>query len=168
MNAAASNQAVTRVRQPTPFDLQAAHGCVQEADTRSDQSVVCRYAEPVSIPLPGGGAIRVRAKHDTFVDGREFIGQGIQPDIIVEPPSTTLPLGGIRFSRERLKSCAGPGESQSLRSTVSFRIRYRTTYCTPSESVVTAYTCSPRKSGEFPRPAAAATVPRNRPSGSNT
>ncbi len=35
--------------------------------------------------LPGGGLFRVCTKKDTYPDGREFVGYGIQPDILVEP-----------------------------------------------------------------------------------
>ena len=31
--------------------------------------------------LPCGGAARVCTKHDSFADGREFVGAGIKPDI---------------------------------------------------------------------------------------
>jgi carboxyl-terminal processing protease len=37
--------------------------------------------QPLTFKLPGGGAARVCTKHDSFADGREFVGVGIQPDI---------------------------------------------------------------------------------------
>jgi C-terminal processing protease CtpA/Prc len=37
--------------------------------------------QPLMFKLPGGGAARVCTKHDSFADGREFVGVGIQPDI---------------------------------------------------------------------------------------
>jgi C-terminal processing protease CtpA/Prc len=37
--------------------------------------------QPLMFKLPGGGIARVCTKHDTFADGREFVGVGIQPDI---------------------------------------------------------------------------------------
>jgi C-terminal processing protease CtpA/Prc len=37
--------------------------------------------QPLMFKLPGGGAARVCTKHDSFSDGREFVGLGIQPDI---------------------------------------------------------------------------------------
>ena len=37
--------------------------------------------QPFTFRLPGGGAARVCTKHDSFADGREFVGVGIQPDI---------------------------------------------------------------------------------------
>jgi carboxyl-terminal processing protease len=39
--------------------------------------------QPLTFKLPGGGAARVCTKHDSFADGREFVGVGIQPDIPV-------------------------------------------------------------------------------------
>lgn len=37
--------------------------------------------QPLMFKLPGGGTARVRTKHDSFADGREFVGVGVQPDI---------------------------------------------------------------------------------------
>lgn len=39
--------------------------------------------QPLMFKLPGGGAARVCTKHDSFADGREFVGVGIEPDIPV-------------------------------------------------------------------------------------
>lgn len=41
--------------------------------------------QPVMFTLPGGGMGGVCAKRDLFSDGREFIGIGIMPDILVRP-----------------------------------------------------------------------------------
>ena len=41
--------------------------------------------QPVMFSLPGGGMGRVCAKRDYFYDGTEFVGVGIQPDIVVHP-----------------------------------------------------------------------------------
>jgi hypothetical protein len=41
--------------------------------------------QPVMFSLPGGGMGRVCAKRDFFYDGTEFVGVGIQPDILVRP-----------------------------------------------------------------------------------
>jgi carboxyl-terminal processing protease len=43
--------------------------------------------EPVSFDLPGGGWARVCGKRETYPDGKEFVGIGIVPDIVV---STTI------------------------------------------------------------------------------
>lgn len=40
--------------------------------------------QPLSLELPGGGSARISAKRDFYPDGREFIGRGIQPDILVK------------------------------------------------------------------------------------
>ncbi|MNI72376.1 hypothetical protein D3C73_1283150 [compost metagenome] len=37
------------------------------------------------IDLPGSGSARICTKRDKLGDGGEFIGKGIQPDIIVSP-----------------------------------------------------------------------------------
>lgn len=39
--------------------------------------------QPLSFSLPGGGTARVCAKKDTYPDGKEFVGYGIKPDIVV-------------------------------------------------------------------------------------
>ena len=40
--------------------------------------------QPLSLELPGGGTARISAKRDFYPDGREFIGLGVQPDILVQ------------------------------------------------------------------------------------
>lgn len=40
--------------------------------------------QPLSLKLPGGGSARISAKRDFYPDGREFIGHGVQPDIVVK------------------------------------------------------------------------------------
>lgn len=37
--------------------------------------------QPLMFKLPGGGMARICTKHDSFADGSEFVGVGIQPDI---------------------------------------------------------------------------------------
>ena len=39
--------------------------------------------QPLSFTLPGGIQARVCTKHDSFPDGREFVGAGVQPTIAV-------------------------------------------------------------------------------------
>lgn len=41
--------------------------------------------QPLMIDLPGSGSARICTKRDKLGDGGEFIGKGIQPDIIVSP-----------------------------------------------------------------------------------
>lgn len=59
--------------------------------------------QPVVLHLPGGGTARVRAKHDTFHGGREFIGQGIRPDILVSPSIEDIASGGDPVLEEALR-----------------------------------------------------------------
>ncbi|MCB0575959.1 MAG: hypothetical protein KDC61_15495 [Saprospiraceae bacterium] len=39
--------------------------------------------QPIMFKLPGGGSARICTKKDTYPDGREFVGYGIQPDLVV-------------------------------------------------------------------------------------
>jgi len=41
--------------------------------------------QPLSLELPGGGRANICTKRDTYPDGRDFVGIGIAPDIVVEP-----------------------------------------------------------------------------------
>ncbi|MCF3107463.1 peptidase S41 [Niabella sp. CC-SYL272] len=41
--------------------------------------------QPMVFDMPGGGSARVCTKKDTYPDGREFVGYGIQPHITVIP-----------------------------------------------------------------------------------
>ena len=43
--------------------------------------------------LPGGGKARVCTKHDFRPDGTEFVGFGIQPDVVVEPTISDVRSG---------------------------------------------------------------------------
>ncbi|HTB24874.1 MAG TPA: S41 family peptidase [Puia sp.] len=46
--------------------------------------------EPVGFDLPGGGSARVCGKRETYPDGKEFVGIGIIPDIIISPSAEDL------------------------------------------------------------------------------
>lgn len=41
--------------------------------------------QPLQIRLPGGGSARICTKKDTYPDGKEFVGYGIQPKYTVKP-----------------------------------------------------------------------------------
>jgi C-terminal processing protease CtpA/Prc len=41
--------------------------------------------QPLFFPLPGGGSARVCTKQNLYPDGRQFVGVGIQPQILVKP-----------------------------------------------------------------------------------
>jgi C-terminal processing protease CtpA/Prc len=49
--------------------------------------------QPYGFTLPGGGSARVCSKRDSYPDGKEFVGIGIQPDIIVAPKAEDLQNG---------------------------------------------------------------------------
>ena len=59
----------------------------------SNQKHIVRIGEPTNgstgmpyrFDLPGGGSARICVIKDTYPDGREFVGYGIQPDIKVVP-----------------------------------------------------------------------------------
>ena len=40
--------------------------------------------QPIFVDLPGGGSFRVCTKRDTYPDGRDFVGFGISPNILIE------------------------------------------------------------------------------------
>lgn len=46
--------------------------------------------QPLMFQLPGGGSGRVCTKHDSYADGTEFVGKGIQPDVLVLPAVADL------------------------------------------------------------------------------
>ncbi len=49
--------------------------------------------QPLLVNLPGGGGFRVCTKRDTYPDGRDFVGVGVQPDIRVGPTLEALRAG---------------------------------------------------------------------------
>lgn len=58
--------------------------------------------QPLLVDLPGGGGFRVCTKRDTYPDGRDFVGVGVQPDIRVEPTLEALRAGrDIQLDRAR-------------------------------------------------------------------
>ena len=48
---------------------------------------------PLTVSLPGGGVFRVCTKRDSYPDGKEFVGFGIDPDIAVEPTQLDIYKG---------------------------------------------------------------------------
>jgi C-terminal processing protease CtpA/Prc len=40
--------------------------------------------EPISFVLPGGGWVSICTKHSSYPCGKEYVGYGIQPDILVK------------------------------------------------------------------------------------
>jgi C-terminal processing protease CtpA/Prc len=49
--------------------------------------------QPLIFRLPGGGSGYVCAKHDTYPDGTEYVGVGVQPDIVVSPTVADIRVG---------------------------------------------------------------------------
>jgi C-terminal processing protease CtpA/Prc len=49
--------------------------------------------QPLSFPLPGGGSARLCVKRDSYPDGTDFVGIGVQPDIVVAPSVRSLRAG---------------------------------------------------------------------------
>jgi carboxyl-terminal processing protease len=49
--------------------------------------------QPYSLKLPGGLTSRICMKRDTYPDGKEFVGFGVQPDIIVSPKISDIKDG---------------------------------------------------------------------------
>ena len=49
--------------------------------------------QPLSIPLPGGGSLRICTKHDRYPDGKEFVGVGVLPGIVVLADGRGFPGG---------------------------------------------------------------------------
>ena len=62
---------------------------------------------PLTFQLPGGGSARVCTVHDTFPDGTEWVGKGIDPDILVRPTVADIQAGrdpGLQRAIEVLSS----------------------------------------------------------------
>lgn len=49
--------------------------------------------QPLFFSLPGGGSGRVTTKRDTYPDGTDFVGVGVQPDLLVRPTLDALRAG---------------------------------------------------------------------------
>jgi C-terminal processing protease CtpA/Prc len=48
---------------------------------------------PLTFQLPGGGSARVCTRRDTFPDGTEWVGKGIEPDILARPTVADIRAG---------------------------------------------------------------------------
>ena len=49
--------------------------------------------QPLFFDLPGGGKARICTKRDSYPDGREFVGIGVQPQVAVHPRVADLRAG---------------------------------------------------------------------------
>lgn len=56
----------------------------QKHMTKIGESSFGSTGQPMFFKLPGGGIARVCTKKDTYPDGKEFVGYGIQPDIEIK------------------------------------------------------------------------------------
>ena len=54
-----------------------------EHATRIGQSTYGSTGQPLPLELPGGGKARICAKRDTWPDGTDFVGVGVEPDLPV-------------------------------------------------------------------------------------
>jgi carboxyl-terminal processing protease len=57
--------------------------------------------QPLMFKLPGGGLARVCTKHDSFADGKEFVGIGVKPEITAH-----LSITDVRSGRDRVLALA--------------------------------------------------------------
>jgi C-terminal processing protease CtpA/Prc len=57
--------------------------------------------QPLFFKLPGGLGARVRSKHDTYPDGKEFVDVGVQPDLVIRPT-----VKGFRSGRDEVLEAA--------------------------------------------------------------
>jgi carboxyl-terminal processing protease len=60
---------------------------------------------PLRVPLPGGGNFRVVTVKCVYPDGREFVGQGVQPDFEVHPTQQDLAEGHDRILARGVEVC---------------------------------------------------------------
>ena len=59
--------------------------------------------QPLTFKLPGGGTARICTKHDSFADGREFVGIGIKPDVPVQITRSDIVAGRDRVLESALQ-----------------------------------------------------------------
>ncbi len=58
--------------------------------------------QPLMFKLPGGGMARICTKHDSFADGREFVGIGVMPDVPVHITRSDIAAGRDRVLESTL------------------------------------------------------------------
>ena len=75
---------------------------------------------PLRIDLPGGVEARVCTIHNTYPDGREFVGVGVIPDVEIHPTAVDIATDRERHSGERRGIRKGrPRNSRSARGSRS-------------------------------------------------
>jgi carboxyl-terminal processing protease len=66
--------------------------------------------QPLSFTLPGGGSARVCTKKDSFPDGTEWVGYGIEPDIVAKPTVADVQAGrDAALARAQAYLSSSPG-----------------------------------------------------------
>jgi len=68
--------------------------------------------QPLFVPLPGGGSVRICTKRDTYPDGKEFVGVGIQPTVAVSRTVADLRAGhdaALEAAVDRLRARLASG-----------------------------------------------------------
>ncbi|MEM8996994.1 MAG: S41 family peptidase, partial [Acidobacteriota bacterium] len=68
--------------------------------------------QPLYFDLPGGGAARIVTKRDTYPDGRDFVGRGVQPDLVVTPTVEAFRTGRDLELEAALEVLRGPETSR--------------------------------------------------------
>lgn len=63
--------------------------------------------QPLHFTLPGGGMARICAKSDSYPDGREFVGKGIAPHVMVAPTVEDIRAGRDPVIQRALVVLAG-------------------------------------------------------------
>jgi carboxyl-terminal processing protease len=66
--------------------------------------------QPLFFTLPGGGSARVCTKRDSYPDGREFVGRGIQPHIVVHPTVSDFRAGRDTVLEAALRELRKPAK----------------------------------------------------------
>jgi len=69
--------------------------------------------QPLILNLPGGVMARICTKRDTYSDGREFVGVGVQPQVVVHPTVADFRAGRDTVLEAALKSRGGYAASST-------------------------------------------------------
>jgi carboxyl-terminal processing protease len=64
--------------------------------------------QPLPFNLPGGGWARVCTKRDTYPDGKEFVGRGVQPQAVVHPTVSDVRAGRDTALEAALRELRSP------------------------------------------------------------
>lgn len=66
--------------------------------------------QPLFFSLPGGGGARVCSKRDSYADGKDFVGVGVQPQVLVRPTVRDVRRGRDTVLEAALKELKGKGK----------------------------------------------------------